>query len=225
LERQHPFQCALETFVALLAVIGRNFPQSEQDHRGVVDVRIPLVFKFKHPPARFDFGGILVLPIAAKTDFFRHDPFGRPLQRGMIARETRFVEANVDDGGVPDGGETGFDPDAVFILVLEFFQLVFGAEDERMVFRITEGLESNQRIEHRRKDSAEAIRAFEAFNHPLFGFAQRALAERMNAVFREPFGKFMQTVESQEEVAPGQSLGIGRKSEIALVDAFGIQFI
>src|SRR5712672_1043646 len=71
---EHRIKAALKTFVALLAVVRRDFAQSEQDHRAVVHVRIPFVVEFKYPSAGLNFGGIFILPIATETDFFRHQP-------------------------------------------------------------------------------------------------------------------------------------------------------
>src|ERR1051325_5365475 len=143
----------------------------------------------------------------------------------MISRNARFVQANIDYGGVPNGRETWFDPNAILVLVLELLQLVLGPANQRMVIRIAKRFECDERVEHRGKDSRQTIRPFEPFNHPLFGFSQGAFAEWVNAAFGEPFRKFMEPVQAQKEVAPGQSLGGGRECEIAFVNAFGIKFV
>ena len=46
-----------------------DLAQGQQDHGGVIDVRIPLVVELENPAAGLDVGGILVMPIAAKPDF------------------------------------------------------------------------------------------------------------------------------------------------------------
>src|ERR1051326_5511718 len=51
LESEHPFEAALETFVAFLAIIGGNFAECEEDHGGVVHIRVPFVFEFEAPAA------------------------------------------------------------------------------------------------------------------------------------------------------------------------------
>ena len=102
---------------------------------------------------------------------------------------------------------------------------MFGANDLRMVIRIAKGLEGDERIEHRRKDGSQAIGAFEAFEHPLLGFLERAFAKRMNLILSEPFGEFVDAVEPQEKVTPGESFRVGRDRQIALVDAFGEELV
>jgi len=47
----------------------------------------------------------------------------------------------------------------------------------------------------------------------------------MNAVFREPFREFVQTVEPEKEIAEGDAFRIGLESQVALMHAFGIKFI
>src|SRR5207245_3466756 len=70
LESHHPPEPALKTFVAFLAVIGWDFAKSEKHHGSVVHVWIPFIFIFKDPAAGFDFGGVLVLPVAVEANFF-----------------------------------------------------------------------------------------------------------------------------------------------------------
>ena len=47
----------------------------------------------------------------------------------------------------------------------------------------------------------------------------------MDAVLGEPFGELVQAVQPQEKIAAAKSFRVGREREIALVDAFGIQFV
>ena len=106
-----------------------------------------------------------------------------------------------------------------------FFQLVLGADDLRMIVRIAERLERDERIEHRRKNRGQPVGAFKAFEHPLLGLFQRAFAERMDAVFGKPFGELVQPVEPEEKIAPVKSFRVGREREVAFVDALGIKLV
>ena len=94
-----------------------------------------------------------------------------------------------------------------------------------MLVRVAQGLERDERIEHRRKNRRQTVRPLEALQHPLLGFAQRPFAERMNLVFGEPLGEFVDPVQPQEKVAPAHPFRIGRHPQISLVEAFGIKFI
>src|SRR5439155_18694491 len=109
--------------------------------------------------------------------------------------------------------------------MLELFQLPLRAQDLRMIIGITERLEGNQRIEHRRKDRCQAIGSLEPLQHPLLGFSQRAIAEWMDAIFSKPFGEFMDPVEPKKKIPPGKALRVARRRQIALMDAFRVQLI
>ena len=105
---------------------------------------------------------------------------------------------------VPHRRETGLDAHAVLGFVLELLQFAFGAQDLRMIVRIAQGFQRDERIEHRRENRGQAVRAFESFQHPLLGLLQGAFAEGMNAVFREPFGELVQPIQPEEKIAPGE---------------------
>ena len=143
----------------------------------------------------------------------------------MIFRNAGFVQANGDDGRVPDRREARFDAHVVVGLVFELFQFVRGADDLRMVVGIPERLERDERVEHRREDRRQAVRAFEAFEHPLLGLFERALAERMDFMLGKPLGEFVQAVEPEEKVAPRKRVRVGREREVAFMDAFGIKLV
>src|SRR6184192_2824471 len=50
--------------LASRGMVGGNLAQRQQHHRRVVHVRVPVVLVFEGPAARFDFGRVLVLPVA-----------------------------------------------------------------------------------------------------------------------------------------------------------------
>ena len=94
-----------------------------------------------------------------------------------------------------------------------------------MIVRIAERFQRDERIEHCGKNCGETVRPFEAFEHPLLGLLERAFAERMNVVLREPLGELVQLVEPDEKVPPGEPLGVRWQREIAFVVAFRIKFV
>jgi len=51
----------------------------------------------------------------------------------MIFRDAGFMQADGDDGRVPDRREARFDAHGVVSFVLQFFQFLRGADDLRMV--------------------------------------------------------------------------------------------
>src|SRR5438874_2476935 len=82
----------------------------------------------------------------------------------------------------------------------------FGADDLRVVVPVAESPKRDERVEHRRENGRQSIRTFEPLEHPLLGLFERAFAERMDAVLSKPLGKFVDAVEPEEEVAPGDAL-------------------
>src|SRR5467141_2701107 len=94
-----------------------------------------------------------------------------------------------------------------------------------MIIRITQGLECDQGVEHRRKDRCQAVRTLEALEHPELGFLERAFSERMNIIFGEPFGEFVKAIQPKEEIAPREQLEVRRRGQVAFVNAFGVKFV
>ena len=90
LEGQHPLQAALEAFIALLRVVGRDFAQGQQHHGGVVHVRVPFVVELKDPAAGFDVGRVFVIQSPRKRISFAISHSAALFQGRMIARECRI---------------------------------------------------------------------------------------------------------------------------------------
>ncbi len=164
-------------------------------------------------------------PVTAETDLLFHEPFGGAFERRMIFPKPGFVQANSDDGGVPNRREARFDAHVVVSLVFEFLEFAFGADDFRMIVGIAERLECDERVEHRRENRGQSVRTFEAFEHPAFGVFERAFAKGVDVVLGEPFGEFVEAIQPEEKVAPGKIVRVGREGEVAFVVAFGIKFV
>ena len=119
LESHHPFQATLKAFVPLRGVFRGHFPKREQDHGGVIHVGIPFVLEFKHPPTRLDFCRVLVNPVTAKANFLRHKPFRGFFQSGMGFGNSRFMQTNLNNRGIPHGRKAGLYSHAVLGLMLQ----------------------------------------------------------------------------------------------------------
>ena len=124
----------------------------------------------------------------------------------MIRGHAGFVQADRDDGRVPDRREARLDADAVVGFVFELLQLAFRAQHLRMIVRITQRLERDQRIEHRREKWRPGRREpSKRSSIHCSAFLQRAFAERMDAVLGEPLGELVQPVQPEEKIAPRKS--------------------
>ena len=64
-----------------------------------------------------------------------------------------------------------------------------------MVVGITQGLQRNQRIQHRRENGRQAVGTLEPLQHPRLAFLQRPFAEWVDLGMHKQFGEFVQTIE------------------------------
>src|SRR5262245_31462124 len=94
-----------------------------------------------------------------------------------------------------------------------------------MIVRKAESLEGNERIEHRRKNSGQAVGTFEPFEHPFLSLAQSPLAEWVDAHLREKLRKLVQPIQPKKEIAPGQPFRIGRQRQVAFMNSLRVQLI
>ena len=118
-------------------IVGGDFAQRQQHHRGVVHVRVPFVVEFKDPAARLDLARDSCECQSPRKRISRSISHSAALfQRGMIFRNAGFVQADGDDGRVPDRREARLDAHVVVGFVLELLQFVRGADDLRMVVGI-----------------------------------------------------------------------------------------
>ncbi len=222
LEAEHPGDGSIEDFLGAFGVIGGDEPQGEEDHGGVIDIRVPFIFELEGPAAGFDVGGVFVFPVAAEADFAIDHPIHGLGDPGVVFGYAGFAEADESDDRIPDWGEAGFEPDLVFGFVVEFVEVIVLALDFRVVVGVAEGFEGDDGVEDSREDGGEAIGAFEAFEHPVFRLFEGHFAEGSEAVV---FDEFVEPIEPEEEVAPGEAFGVGWEGQVAFVEAFGVEFV
>src|SRR5262249_4725657 len=102
LEGQHPIEPALESLIAASWIAGGDFAQRQQNHRRIIDIRVPFIVEFKDPSAWFNVRGIFVMPIAAKTNFPVDEPIATLDKSRMITGKTGFVERNRNNRRIPN---------------------------------------------------------------------------------------------------------------------------
>ena len=123
------------------------------------------------------------------------------------------------------GEKTRLDPHPVGGFVFEALEFSGGPDDFRMIFRVAEHFEGDEAVEHGRENRGQAVAALQAINHPLLGLAEGAFAEGMHVVFGEQFGKLVQLIQPQEEIAPRKPLGVKLQGEVAFMKPLRVEFI
>src|SRR5690606_5527381 len=74
LEGEHPCVASAEGGVATLRVSRWHLAKGQQDHGGVIDIRVPLVVVLEDPAGRFNVSWVLVVPVAAETNLAVNEP-------------------------------------------------------------------------------------------------------------------------------------------------------
>ena len=190
-----------------------------QHHRGVVDIRIPLVLMFKDPTTGFDLHRILVIPIPSKTNFLTDQPFRGSDEGRVILGDPGLPEADAGNRGVPDRREAGFDPYGGLGFVLKILKLSFRPLYLWVIIRVTQCLQGYQRIEHGREDGGQTIGSFEPFKHPGFRSFKRPPAKWVQAVLGEPLGESVESIEINEKITPSDPLGVAPERQVPFVEA------
>ena len=107
-----------------------------------------------------------------------------------------------------------------------FLQLMRGADDLRMVVGITQRLERDERIEHRRENRGQAVGPFESFEHPVLGHFSRPVCGTDGCCARANHSASLCRRSSHRKKLRTVNLfRVGREREVAFVDAFGIQLV
>src|SRR5438445_12684133 len=99
---------------------------------------------------------------------------------------------------------------------------MFGTPDLRMIVRLAQRFESDQRIEHRRENCRQAVASFKAFEHPPLRLPESQFTEWPEPVLFDPF---MKAVEPKQKIAQRKRSRVARQGQIALVIACRIEFI
>ena len=96
----------------------------------------------------------------------------------MLGREAAFRQGDDINGGVPNRRKTGLNPKIFRIVDEQSFEISFRFCQGGMAVRITQCMQGDERIEHRRVNSGQAIAAVaDALDHPALGFLEREPAK------------------------------------------------
>ena len=131
--------------------------QREDDLGGVVDVWIVDVGELKRPAARFQVGPTH-RPVAAFEDLLVEQPIGAADHRRVIAGDTGVMERDQREARVPHGRLAGFHPARVVLIDREALHPLQAATHQRMIERIAEQMQRNQRVHPRRLHVKEITR-------------------------------------------------------------------
>ena len=134
--------------VALARII--YLVEAQQHHRGIIHVGIKLVIEFEIPSTGFDLAH-LHRPVTLLPDFFAQNPVGSLYQPGIILGHAALSQGKHCIRGVPHGrharlhaeGWFGMVGNAVFFNA-QFFKLIEGANDLRIVGRIAQATQGNE---------------------------------------------------------------------------------
>src|SRR5204862_5980475 len=174
LEAELPTKRTAIAFVERLSIFRVDQSQRHYHHRRVVSVGIVNIVVLECPSARF-WMRIICCPITTYPHLLVNKPICGFLQRGMFRGHARFRQRNDVDRGVPDGRKTRLYAKILGIIDKQRREVSFCLGVNRVSFRITEGAQGDQTVEHRRKDRRQAITAFaNAFEHPSLRFFKRA---------------------------------------------------
>src|SRR5437899_11177007 len=99
---------------------------------------------------------------------------------------------------------------------------MLGAPDLRMIIRVTKGFQSNQCVEHRRKDRCQPIASFKSLKHPALRFPERQFTEWTEPIL---FNPLMKPVQPKQKIAQRERSRVARQRQIALVISSGMEII
>src|SRR5262245_37371574 len=105
--------------------------QPETDHRGIVDVRVEVVFELEGPPSRLQVGAAN-RPVALDADLLPEEPRAGPPQLLILRRDPRLEQRKHGQPGVPGWRLTCLRAEAVAVFNHEYAPAVHGAP-ERVV--------------------------------------------------------------------------------------------
>ena len=191
-----------------------HFVERHHHHRGVVEVRVEVVAVLERPAARLHVRP-LHLPVARHQHLAIDHPVTGALQLSMVGRQPALDQRVDREGGVPDRRRAGLIVELVAVLDHERLDLLELSHHERMIVRIAEQPQREDRVGHRRVDPAQTARDREPLLEPHARRVDRALAQRAR---REALPDLEAVVDRDEEALPeeappGEGLGHARKAE------------
>ena len=171
-----------------------------QCHHGrVVDIGIPVVFKFKRPPGRLGMRS-LYRPVAFTANLAVEQPVSCFGEAGRAA-VAGFAQRIGSDGRIPNRGKARLEEECLAIVNDQVFKLANGFFAHGRIGGITQNIERHYRILHGRINRAQSVRVFHALQHPVFAFAQGVFADTGKAV---AFPQLQDSVGIDECLAPAQ---------------------
>ena len=204
LHGENPIDGPLHRFSLIAAVRVLHVCHSQADHCTVVHIRIELVVKFEIPARRLPFG-ILNLPVADRAHLLLQNPVRALYHPRIVRRHPRFAQCKQGISRVPDRRFRGLHPERIFFLDTQLFEFIERADDLRIIQRVAQAAQRDDRIQDRWIDCPQSITHLEARQHPLFRLPESDGAQRANMHALSPV---RQPIQSQEKISPrDQPLG------------------
>ena len=176
--------------------------QPQANHRGVIHIGIELVIELEVPAARLALR-ILDLPVAGLAHLLLQNPVGAFHHPRIVRRNSRFAQGKQRIRRIPHRRHAGLHAESVFLFDAQLFELVERADHLRIVHRIPQAAQRDDRIHHRGINRSQAVAHLEALQHPLLRLLQRHRAQRTDVHALEPVRN---AIEHQEEIPPRNQL-------------------
>ena len=184
--------------------------QRQQHLRGVVHVRVKLIIELERPAARNHILHALG-PIALVPHFLGQQPVHRLQQPRIVLRNSRLAQCVDRLRGVPHRRHARLHPEgrrriiqlSIRIVDAQLLELVHRANELRIVLRVSQAGQRNNRIQHGRIDRAKPVGHLEARQQPLLCLLQRHLAQRPDVNALKPVRN---PIHHKKEVPPTDRL-------------------
>ena len=129
----------------------------------------------------------------------------------MLGGETGLGERDNSDRGIPDRRDARLNPKVLGIIDEKAFEIAQRLLVERMILRIIERAQGDDRVQHRRENRREPVAPLaDPLDHPAFRFLERALAQDPEV---HRFDQFERAIGTEEKVAPGERALIALEGE------------
>ena len=196
--------------------------QSQQHHHRVVRVGVEDVVELERPSARLH-AWILHAPVPAHAHLFAREPSGGAADFVALRIDAARGERDQIDGGVPDRREAGLDAEILRVIDEEAREVPLGLDEERVIFRIAQRLEGDERVQHRGENRSEAVAALaHALGHPPLRAFQREAAPHFP---REALEVLEHPVAGEEEVRPAQARAGPSAAQVGVLGADGVELV
>ena len=173
LHRQNPVQRALHRLVVIALVAGLHPAQRQQHLRAVVHVGIELVVELE-VPARGSGLGILHAPVALARDLLLQHPLAGLHQARIVGGNAALRQRKHRVRRVPHRRHARLHAEGRLFLDAQLLELVHGANDLRIVQRISQAAQRDDGVHDAGIDRAQAVAHLQPLQHPLLRHLQRA---------------------------------------------------